>query len=697
MVIGAIALMVLTGDREPHRDLVAEASFVDRNENGRVSVLAFHGHAPAPEKLASVDTLTRLTVSESPVSSELATAIGNIPSLRSVSLAGCRISVQNLGALERLPELRELNLNQTDIDASVLFSLKLPALTDLYLNNCDWVTDDVVSELSAFPELQSLDLGGTRISAKGVSALSGLRDIRGLELKGCPHLGDEVFAALQQVKSLRSVQLSGDHLTLAAIRSFQKRSPDVQLMVPLNEIAEFKPIFDRDRYLSSYGPTSRHEVRSVSVFDKDGIDYSPLRHFPELTSLRLSGPGVTDKSLSVLPDLPALSGLRLSQSAVTDEGMKSVSQLANLTSLDISQTIVSDAGMANLTGLKNLRSLDISESLVTEDGLEHVASMESLEYLSIEGIELSDRSAKLFQSLSNLSGHLDLPHTVTSNVELRTFEGKAFTSVSLAGQSLHPADYDVIASWKHLQVLDLSDSGVTGETLDLRHNNQLVSLDLSGTRLTDAAVGNLQLPNSLRHLSLAKTSINGETLGTLAGLELSSLDLSSTPLTQQGILNAFALRTSQLNLRAVTTDVEIPALGRPDGSNRTITIDADGPLLRQIAQAQDTDVVGTFHLHAARDAHLALMPSFAHLHSLTLTDSTISSSGFQNLSDADYMYDLRLDRCSLTPEAVNDIAELEFLDVVEVVCAREDFEKFAVLQKLNPALEVRLMDSEQQR
>jgi internalin A len=72
-----------------------------------------------------------------------------------------------------------------------------------------------------------------------------------------------------------------------------------------------------------------------------------LKAFPELKSLELGSPHVTDSGLSHLKPLARLRQLSLEQSAITDASLMDLKVLTSLETLNIKGTKVTDAGVAD--------------------------------------------------------------------------------------------------------------------------------------------------------------------------------------------------------------------------------------------------------------------------------------------------------------------------------------------------------------
>jgi hypothetical protein len=73
-----------------------------------------------------------------------------------------------------------------------------------------------------------------------------------------------------------------------------------------------------------------------------------LTAFPQLKSLQLKSPQITDAGASHLKGLSQLQNLSLEQAAMTDAGLMNLKVLTGLTKLNLKETKVTDAGVADL-------------------------------------------------------------------------------------------------------------------------------------------------------------------------------------------------------------------------------------------------------------------------------------------------------------------------------------------------------------
>lgn len=679
----------MTGARNVQREIVQQAVFVDRDEDGNLSVAEFAGHVAAPEQMRQLTALRKLTVSGTAVSDAFLQSIADLPDLVSVSLVDCSLRSGQLRLLNQARSLRELDLSGSSDASDDLPLLELPELQTLKLARCEWVNDESLIGLDRFPHLQALDLSETAVSDGGLTHLTVLTDLRWLDLAGCEGVGESALEVAGSLKRLQSLMLSARNLNLETAVRYRHASLPYRLFVPLRDFPELRPILERDRPVP--GSASLYlwnDIRSLNIQDDVGLDYSALRFFPEIHSLSLNGPGVTDESLSFLPEMKQLTYLSFKDTSVTDLGLRHLSGLTGLRTLLLPDTQITDDGLRSLSKLPELSWLDLSGTAITDAGLEHLIGLQKLHYLDLRGVEMTRRGLELLTQMPELSDTLDLSSFRLASADLSLLEDKPFRSVDLSNQSLGQDDFDVIGTWSELRELNLSGTTVTGEELRLAGNSHLNSLLLDGTRTTDAGLAQADLPSSLCALSLAATSISGESLAELFHLRLSSLDLSATPLTEAGIDQAFMLRPTRLALKGIYLDVRLPAAAIGHGGVEWLELTADSPMLMRLLESEGAAKLGTLGLHRATGDHLSRLQPLRYLSTLRLYDGTFRKDSFRHLYALGYLRSLSLAGCVLTPDAVAEIAGLPQLGWLQIACPGVREEALQVLRDQNPELQI---------
>ena len=167
---------------------------------------------------------------------------------------------------------------------------------------------------------------------------------------------------------------------------------------------------------------------------------------------------------------------------------------------------MTDKGLKELAGLKSLTSLDLYGTQVTDAGLKELAGLSSLQTLNLGGTKVTDAGLKELAGLKNLAT-LYLPNGLT-DAGLRSL--REFGLLHTLPESL-------------------------GKQGTPNSAEEVISLNLSGTSVTDAGLKEMAGPKNLSSLSLVKMQVTDSGLNELTGLKyLSSLDLR-TRVTDKGV------------------------------------------------------------------------------------------------------------------------------------------------------------------
>jgi len=187
-----------------------------------------------------------------------------------------------------------------------------------------------------------------------------------------------------------------------------------------------------------------------------------LRELTALTCLQLMGknpeaPQTSDPQRQSESSEPAHA-----EHVITDAGLEPISHLTALTDLIISSQPITDEGLRNFIPLKNLTSLFVSSSSITDAGLVHLQGLTKLRFL-------------------------DLP------------------SANIEGQGLRRLPVS-------LERLDLAETCVNDEgvAIIVEQLPSLISLNLAGTRVTDAGIRHLARLTALHSLNLYDTAITAD-------------------------------------------------------------------------------------------------------------------------------------------------------------------------------------------
>jgi hypothetical protein len=291
------------------------------------------------------------------------------------------------------------------------------------------LTDQGLQHLARLPQLQYLNVGGCKITDRGLEVLRQLPNLRAFEmnwqrwvsdagmvhLRHCDHLervelmgsltGDRAIEALQGKTKLTSFS-SGTLVTDAGLRMLHnfprlktwQGDESVRLLIDgpftnagLASLAGLEGVFDLDLFWNVTGITSAGFAHlaglpNLGSLGADGAlsDDEAMRHFaaiPRLRTLRAQGTVATDAGFEALSRSPTLESLWGRECPhLGSRGFTALSRMPALRSLGVSCKQVSDDALAVFPDFPSLRELTPID--VTDPGFRHIGRCEHLERLS---------------------------------------------------------------------------------------------------------------------------------------------------------------------------------------------------------------------------------------------------------------------------------------------------------------------------
>ena len=167
--------------------------------------------------------------------------------LRSLDLA--HTHAEELGVLERLPELEELALTSCALPVQRLFQLVLPRLTSLAITDGAMDTLDPAILIAAFPSLRRLRLSNTRLSdraARSIAASPHAMGLRRLDLSNnqISSVGARALADSEHLRDLVWLDLTGNPGAAAAREHVRQALANAE--VKIDGDASLPPAFPDD-------------------------------------------------------------------------------------------------------------------------------------------------------------------------------------------------------------------------------------------------------------------------------------------------------------------------------------------------------------------------------------------------------------------------------------------------------------------
>jgi internalin A len=168
------------------------------------------------QHLSGITTLEFLDVGYAQITDvglELLTPLTN---LRELAIGGNKLTDTGLQSLRQLPGLIYLDLSGAERTDSGLWSVSL--------------TEPGLDAIATLKNLRHLRLNGTLVSSGGIGRLAGLTKIEWLDLEGCQRIGDDVVPMLTAFRNLQRVDLAGTRVTDKGIAALQRANPKCKIL-----------------------------------------------------------------------------------------------------------------------------------------------------------------------------------------------------------------------------------------------------------------------------------------------------------------------------------------------------------------------------------------------------------------------------------------------------------------------------------
>ena len=216
-----------------------------------------------------------------------------------------------------------------------------------------------------------------------------------------------------------------------------------------------------------------------------------------------------------------LQAIRAAGTPLKDADLEHFRNLFALMYLDLSRTQITDKGLAILAKSLAIRDLNLRGTHVSDNGMTWAAKIRGLERLALPA-SIGDKG------LSHLSELESLRALLLKNNEKITDAGLA-----------------ILATFPKLSELDLTNTRLGDAALvHVSRIKTLRYLSLHGTKITDAGMTHLKALRGLYELKLSQTAISDQGLQSLTGMiMLETLLLGGTRITDEGLAHIGKLRS----------------------------------------------------------------------------------------------------------------------------------------------------------
>ncbi len=280
---------------------------------------------------------------------------------------------QFLGRIDKL----QIDARVADTRISASFKL-LKHLSQLNMNGTNF-GDEGVGSLAAFPLLESLSIGDTRITDNGMDKLPPLARLNNINLNGL-RLSEKGLCNLSRYPSLQDVSV--------AFLRFNDRS--MRCLCSLSRLrgidfGESDVPHDTLTYLARLPRLKDLLLRRILSLTAE--DLRGLSQLKNLRKLDLSQTNCTDDTIKYLP--PYLNNVSLASTKLKSKGIRQLSTHTSLSEIDLAMTELSDESLRDLATMPNLGFLRLEATKVSDASVPTLASMKRLEELDVTGSRMT--------------------------------------------------------------------------------------------------------------------------------------------------------------------------------------------------------------------------------------------------------------------------------------------------------------------
>ncbi len=339
----------------------------------------------APTDLASLQqmALSAMSNSDTGITAENLAHLSGVDSLADLA-AGTRTSLQGM-ALSAMADAGSIT---GDSIVAISGMGSVDAIPDAELKALQALTLSAMagSETGLRPELiasfigdaaiEDVTFADSPIGDSDLAMIPNLGALRRIDLTGCRNITDSALARLQDAKSIETLLLGGTRITNAGLALAGTMGTLRTLDVSRTAIT--------DAGLVHLKGLAQLASLSLEGTDVSGAGLEPLRDLVALKTLDLRETFVWDRHLRHLGRMTSLETLRLAFAPVGDEGLASLDGLAGLRTLELHHcALVTDAGIAKLRALPGIAKLTLYGASVTDACAESIASISSLAQLVV--------------------------------------------------------------------------------------------------------------------------------------------------------------------------------------------------------------------------------------------------------------------------------------------------------------------------
>lgn len=326
---------------------------------------------------------------------EMRRLITENPEATSIRLVNKPVTDKGFIGASVFKSLAVLQLDDTEIGDHTMKEIAgLPKLSELSLNRTQ--VSNAGMEALKISHIKHLEIGSSRVTAKGLKAVAAIKSLQTLNLTGL-NLTDVDLAPLAALPNLRELILDGNHISGESLKAL-RRLPLEKLNLANNPVT--------DGAIASLVQLAK--LKEVDLSDT-GVTDGATRRLGELRALEkinLMHTGAGDPTVRALLTLPKLTDMNVARTKVTSAVVPEIARNRRIQYLDLTKNDLSTNSLKLLGAMTQLKSLHIGDSEIDDDGVAKLMTLKKLESLGLENTLISDKS--LFLITDNMKAMYDL-------------------------------------------------------------------------------------------------------------------------------------------------------------------------------------------------------------------------------------------------------------------------------------------------
>ncbi|MEZ6095699.1 MAG: hypothetical protein R3C03_15965 [Pirellulaceae bacterium] len=400
----------------------------------------------------------------------------HLENLEALTISRCE-QVKDFSPLGRCKHLKRLRLNAEEINQSVSFLGDIQTIEELTLSGNQAVECDF-SWLERLPELKRLELSfDTGLSDTDLFALAELNSLQELRVR-CNDVTGEFLGRLA-LPSLSVLEVEGEAFEFSKLEQLQNKEHLQRLVVKSTKPAKTNVSLARYPWLSEF--VALQDLR-LSAYAVDPVDLLNLPDNAVIRVLSIKGRYENEdnsvvRTINRLPKLEALALIRFR--SVDSDVLEAIASLPALIELILDDSRIRTDDLDALAKSESLTRLSLSNSSIITD--DHIVSLGTLE--TLEALDVSRQTRISDRAIAALSACPNLKHIVMSQCRKMTLT--AFENFSKS----HPLETVCMTGVKGIS---FDGFRILIHLPNLR-NLQLLSEDLSYPEFLDEAAKAKQL------------------------------------------------------------------------------------------------------------------------------------------------------------------------------------------------------------